>query len=102
MSTKVSREYLKALVLGYFPRFDFQRSGINGGAHERIPLDDWGEIARHLGSTPQRSCQWAKPARQGRKRASRAAIDSENGVTPYPFSNLAPLRISTSIDIFPT
>ena len=25
---------------------------------------------------------WAKPARQGRKRASRAAIDGENGVIP--------------------
>jgi putative acetyltransferase len=35
-------------------------------------------------STPQRSCQWAKPARQGRKRASRAAIDSENGVGTLP------------------
>jgi len=43
-----------------------------------------------LGSTPQRSRQWATPARQGRKRASRAAIDGENGVVPSHISDLAP------------
>lgn len=42
-------------------------------------------------STPQRSCQWAKPARQGRKRASRAAIDSENGVGTLPPQQSRPL-----------
>jgi hypothetical protein len=39
-----------------------------------------GGIARAARPTPQRSRQWAQPAREGRERASREAIDGETGV----------------------
>src|SRR5580700_3877129 len=47
-------------------------------------LEEWkrGGIARAGRLTPQRSRQWASAGPKGRKRASRAAIDGENGVIP--------------------
>jgi hypothetical protein len=57
--------FTRALVVRDFARVDVARRGIDGRVHERSPSDDLGEIARHRRSTPQRSCQWAKPARQG-------------------------------------
>ena len=39
-----------------------------------------GGIARAARLTPPRSRQWAQPAREGRERAPREAIDGETGV----------------------
>jgi hypothetical protein len=77
---KMPRECLKALIVGYFASLDLLERDIDGRVHERIPSDDLSEIARHRG--PRRSAAVNGRSRpgQGRKRASRAAIDSENGV----------------------
>jgi len=52
-----------------------------------------GGIARAGRLTPQRSRQWAKPARKGRKRVSRAAIDGETGVIPCANQASPPLLL---------
>jgi len=44
MSAEVSREYLKALAVGYFARLDFLQCRLDGRVHERIPSDDWARL----------------------------------------------------------
>jgi hypothetical protein len=59
-----------------------------------------GGIARAARLTPQRSGQWAQPARKGRERASREAIDGETGVIRCARSaSPPPLRNSAGISI---
>jgi len=57
-----------------------------------------GGIARAARPTPQRSRQWAQPAREGRERASREAIDGKTGVIRCAGSASPPhpLRVSSA------
>jgi hypothetical protein len=66
------------------------RCGIDGRVDERSPSDDLGEIGRH--SDPRRSAP--VDTQKGRKRASRAAIGSENGVGTLDSQQSHPHRFS--------
>ncbi len=91
---------MKAFIIGYFARLDFLYRGFNVRVHERGPSDVLGEIARHPG--PRRSAAVNGRSRpgQGRKRASRVAIDSENGVGTLRRKQSRPLPSSVFAYIF--